>query len=451
MRESRREFPRGFVWGTATSAYQIEGAADEDGRGASIWDTFVRIPGRIKHNHNASLASDHYHRYREDVQLMRSLGVGAYRFSIAWSRIFPEGTGAPNAKGLDFYQRLVDELMANGIEPFATLYHWDLPQALQDRGGWESRDTVQAFADYAGYCAERLSDRVRHFFTINEFHTFVDGGHGSGLFAPGLQLPADRLYQVRHNAVLAHGLAVRSIRARARTGTRVGVAENIVTAVPILETPEHVRAAELATRELNAAYLTVLLERRYTDAYLAAAGADMPQFTAEQLEVIASPLDFVGINVYVPNWYVRAIDAAPGYELLPFSSSHPRMQSSWHLVGPEALYWAPRHLHELWKVNEIYVTENGCGAADDAVVDGVVYDSDRIMFLRSYLTQLQRATAEGVPVRGYFHWTLMDNFEWSDGFGNRFGLVHVDHATQKRTPKASASFYRELIARNAVV
>ncbi len=439
------------MWGTATSAYQIEGATDEDGRGASIWETFVRIPGKIKNNHNASVASDHYHRYREDVQLMRSLGLGAYRFSIAWSRIFPEGTGALNAKGLDFYERLVDELMANGIEPFATLYHWDLPQALQDRGGWESRDTVQAFADYAGCCAERLSDRVRHFFTINEFHTFVDGGHGSGLFAPGLQLPADRLYQVRHNAVLAHGLAVRSIRARARAGTRVGAAENVVTAVPILETPEHVRAAELATRELNAAYLTVLLEGRYTDAYLAAAGADAPRFTAEDLEVIASPLDFVGINVYVPNWYVRAIDPAPGYALLPFSSSHPRMQSSWHLMGPEALYWAPRHLHTLWKVNEIYVTENGCGTADDAVVDGVVYDSDRIMFLRSYLTQLQRATAEGIPVRGYFHWTLMDNFEWSDGFGNRFGLVHVDHATQKRTPKASASFYRELIARNAVV
>jgi beta-glucosidase len=231
----------------------------------------------------------------------------------------------------------------------------------------------------------------------------------------------------------------------------VGGAENIVNAVPIRETPAHVRASVLDKRETNAAYLTVLLEGRYTDAYLATAGADMPQFTAEDLEVIASPLDFVGINVYVPNWYVRAIDPAPGYELLPFSSSHPRMQSSWHLMGPEALYWAPRHLHELWKVNEIYVTENGCGTADDAVVDGVVYDSDRIMFLRSYLTQLQRATAEGVPVRGYFHWTLMDNFEWSDGFGNRFGLIHVDLATQKRTPKASASFYRELIARNAVV
>ena len=242
-----------------------------------------------------------------------------------------------------------------------------------------------------------------------------------------------------------------AIRARARAGTRVGLAENVVTGVPIIETPEHIRAAEMATRELNAAYLTVMLEGSYTDAYLEAAGADAPKFTPEDLKVIASPVDFVGINVYMPNWYVRAIDEAPGYALLPFSRTHPRMQSPWHLIGPEALYWAPRHVHKLWKAKEIYVTENGCGAADDPSADGIVYDSDRIMFLRSYLTQLQRATSEGVPVRGYFHWSLMDNFEWSDGFGNRFGLIYVDYATQKRTPKASAAFYREVIARNEVV
>ncbi len=449
--EARREFPSGFVWGTATSAYQIEGAVDEDGRGVSVWDTFARTPGKIKNNHNANVANDHYHRYKEDVQLMKALGARAYRFSVAWPRIFPEGTGTPNTKGLDFYDRLVDELIANGIEPFATLYHWDLPQALQDRGGWESRDTAQAFADYAGYFAEKLSDRVRHFFTINEFYTFVDGGYGSGLFAPGLKLPAPRLSQARHHAVLAHGLAVRAIRGRARPGTRVGLAENVVTGVPIIETPEHIRAAEMATRELNAAYLTVMLEGSYTDAYLEAAGTGAPRFPPDDLKVIASPVDFVGINVYVPNWYVRAIDDAPGYALLPFSRTHPRMQSPWHLIGPEALYWAPRHVHKLWKVKEIYVTENGCGAADDPSADGIVYDSDRIMFLRSYLTQLQRATSEGVPVRGYFHWSLMDNFEWCDGFGNRFGLIYVDYATQKRTPKTSAAFYREVIARNEVV
>jgi beta-glucosidase len=353
---------------------------------------------------------------------------------------------------LDFYSRLVDELLAHGIEPFATLYHWDLPQALQDSvGGWESRDTPEVFAEYAGYVAEKLSDRIKHLFTINEFTTFVEWGHGTGVLALGLTLPPARLNQVRHHAVLAHGLAVQAIRANARPGTKVGPAENITTGVPIIETAEHIAAAERATRELNAGYLTVMLEGRYTDAFLAAAGADAPKFTPDDLQVISSPLDFVGIYVYIPNRYVRAISAAPGYEFLPVSTSYPRMASPWHIIGPEALYWAPRHVAKLWKAKEIYITENGCGAADDPAADGLVYDSDRIMFLRNYLTQLLRATADGVPVRGYFHWSAMDNFEWSGGYGTRFGLIYVDYATLKRTPKPSASFYREVIARNAVV
>jgi beta-glucosidase len=447
-----RRFPTRFLWGTATAAYQIEGAWKEDGKGESIWDRFAHTPGTIKNNDTGDVAVDHYHRYREDVQLMRALGAGTYRFSISWPRIFPQGSGAPNPKGLDFYNRLVDELLANGIQPFATLYHWDLPQALQDRGGgWESRDTPRAFADYAGHVAGKLSDRVKHFFTINEFTTFVEWGHGAGLLAPGLKLPPARLNQVRYHAVLGHGLAVQAIRANARPGTQVGPAENITAGVPVIETPENIAAAENATRELNAAYLTVMLEGRYTDAFLSSAGADAPKFTPEDLKVIASPLDFVGINVYVPNRYVRAIGAPPGYEFIPFSKSHPRMASPWHIIGPEALYWAPRHLARLWNVKDIFITENGCGAADEPAADGNIYDSDRIMFLRNYLTQLQRATAEGVPVRGYFHWSLMDNFEWSGGYGTRFGLIYVDYATQRRTPKLSASFYREVIARNEVM
>src|SRR6516225_290409 len=382
---------------------------------------------------------------------MKTLGAKSYRFSISWPRIFPEGTGAPNPKGLDFYSRLVDELSANGIAPYATLYHWDLPQALQDRwGGWESRDTTKAFADYAGYVAEELSDRIRHFFTINEFTTFVELGYAAGVFAPGLKLPPARLNQLRHNTVLGHGLAVEAIRAKAQPGTLVGLAENMSAGVPVIETPEHIAAAERYTRESNAGYLTVMLEGRYTDAFLSSAGADAPQFTPEDLKVISSPLDFVGINVYVPK-YVRAIDAAPGYELLEFSKSHPRMASFWHFIGPESLYWAPRHLVKLWNVKHIYITENGCAAADDPSANGVVYDSDRIMFLRNYLAQLQRATAEGVPVRGYFHWSSMDNFEWSDGYGTRFGLIYVDYTTLKRTPKTSASFFREIAGRNHVV
>ncbi len=299
--------------------------------------------------------------------------------------------------------------------------------------------------------AERLSDRVKHFFTINEFYSFVEFGYGSGVNAPGLKLPPARLNQVRHHAVLGHGLAVQAIRARAKPGTRVGPVDNITVAVPAVEAPEHVRAAEVATRELNAPYLTVILEGRYTDAYLAAAGGGAPRFTDQDLTAIASPVDFVGINVYMPNHYVLASGASPGYRLLPFSPSHPRMAAPWHRIGPEALYWAPRHVSALWGDKEIYIAENGCAAADEVTADGNVYDSDRVMFLRNYLSQLWRATSEGVPVRGYFLWSPFDNFEWANGYALRFGLIHVDYATQRRTPKLSASFYREVVARNAVV
>jgi beta-glucosidase len=457
------EFPNGFCWGVATSAYQIEGAVKEDGRGVSIWDTYAHTKGKIKNGHTGDVANDHYHRYKYDVQLMREIGVKAYRFSIAWPRIFPAGTGQPNSKGLDFYSRLVDELIAAGIEPFATLYHWDLPQALQDKhDGWQSLETVKAFANYAGYVAEKLSDRIRRFFTINEFSSFVDMGHrgievevgGRKLaleLAPGLKLPPVALNQVRHHAVLAQGMSVQAIHAMGKKDTKCGPADNINTAVPVIETPEHVKAAETATRELNASYLTVMLEGKYTDAYLKTAGPNAPKFTDEELRTIATPVDFVGINVYRPTVYVLASDEAPGYKVIPLNKSHPKMFSSWHVLGPEVMYWAPRLVQSLWGAREIHITENGCGASDELSADGNVHDSDRVMFLRNNLAQLQRATAEGVPVKGYFQWSLMDNFEWGDGFGTRFGLVYVDFETQKRTPKLSASYFREAARRNAVV
>ena len=445
-------FPRGFLWGTATSAYQIEGAVNEDGRGRSIWDRYAHTRGKILNHSNADVASDHYHLYKEDVRLMKALGAKAYRFSIAWPRVFPEGAGSPNPKGLDFYNRLLDELSANGIEPFATMYHWDLPQALQDRlGGWVSRDTAKAFADYTGYVAERLSDRVKHFFTVNECSRLVYLGYGTGSDAPGLRLPQAKLNQVRHNVALGHGLAVQAIRAHGRAGTRVGPAENIVTCIPAIETPANIRAAEIATRELNADYLTVMLEGKYTDAFLADAGKNAPKYTAEDLGIISSPIDFVGLNVYKPDHYVVAADNEHGFTLAPFPASFPHMDSSWLKIGPEAMYWAPRHVAKLWDVKSIYITENGTSASDEPAADGNVYDVDRIMYLRNYLTHLQRATSDGVPVLGYFLWSLMDNFEWSDGFEKRYGLYRVDFKTQRRTPKLSASFYREVIKRNAVV
>jgi beta-glucosidase len=444
-------FPKGFLWGTATSAYQIEGAVDEDGRGPSIWDSHAHTPGNILDHSTADRANDHYHRYKEDVALMKALGAKAYRFSIAWPRVFAEGTGTPNPKGLDFYHRLVDELLANGIEPFATLYHWDLPQALQDRlGGWESRDTAKAFGDYAGYVAERLSDRVKHFFTINESSRFVDSGYGGGPDAPGLTLPQARLNQVHHTVALGHGLAVQAIRAHGREGTRVGPAENIVVCVPAIETPEDIRAAEIATREMNGGYLTVILEGNYTDAFLAYAGKNAPKYTPEDLKIISSPVDHVGINVYTPNFYVTAANDGQGFALVPFPASFPHMSSTWLKIGPEAMYWAPRTVAKIWDVKTIYITENGSSASDEQAADGNIYDLDRVMYLRNYLTQLRRATAEGVPVKGYFLWSLMDNFEWSDGLEKRYGLYQVDFETQRRTPKLSASFYREVITRNAL-
>ena len=444
-------FPGHFVWGAATSAYQIEGAVKEDGRGESIWDRFVQRKDKIVDQSTADVANDHYHRYKEDVRLIKELGAKAYRFSIAWPRVFPDGTGTANPKGLDFYNRLLDELLASGIEPFATLYHWDLPQALQDRyGGWRSRETAKAFADYAGYVTERISDRVKSIFTINECARLVQAGFSMAIDAPGLSLPQKEINQVLHHVALGHGLAVQAVRAHGRAGTRVGPAENMEICVPAIETPANVRAAEIATREFNAGYLTAILEGKYTDGFLAYAGSNAPTFTPEDLKVISSPIDFVGLNVYMPNHYIIAGEDGRFFPL-PFAPTYPHMDSNWLRIGPEAMYWAPRHVAKLWNVKSIYITENGTSAADQAFGDGKIYDIDRIMYLRNYLTQLRRATSEGVPVRGYFLWSLMDNFEWSDGYQKRFGLYHVDFSSQRRTPKLSASFYREVIKRNAVV
>jgi beta-glucosidase len=394
---------------------------------------------------------------------MKDVGVNAYRFSISWPRIFPNGTGQPNPIGLDFYSRLVDELKAAGIEPFATLYHRDLPQALQDRyGGWQSRETSKAFGEYAGYVAKHLSDRVNYFFTINEFKQLADTGYrGVELtvqgktvrlhIAPGLTLEAGPLNQVKLHANLGHGLVVQAVRAMGREGTKVGPAENMPTAVPLIDSPEHVKAAEAATRDLNVHFLGPMLEGKYSDAFLKASAKDAPKFTDADLRVIAAPVDFVGINVYIPTSLVIASDQPPGYRQIPFNVSHPKMFSAWHRLEPEVLYWAPRLLHSIWKPKEIYITENGCAASDEIAADGNVYDSDRVMYLRNGMAHLQRATAEGVPVKGNFVWSAMDNLEWTDGYGTRFGIVYVDFKTQKRTPKLSAAWFKEAARRNAVV
>jgi beta-glucosidase len=442
-----RRFPQGFVWGCATAAYQIEGAVNEGGRKPSIWDIFSHTPGKTYHGDTGDVADDSYHLYKEDVRLLGNLGVKAYRMSIAWPRIFPEGTGQPNPAGLDYYKRVVDELLANGVTPYVTLFHWDLPAALP--GGWQSRATALAFADYAGYVARQLSDRVHHFMTTNEFICFTDLSYGVGQFAPGLRLPPAQVNQVRHHGILAHGLGVQAICANA-PAAQVGLAENAKVCVPVVEDRENIEAARRATREENAPFLTTVLEGRYPDSYLEREGANAPRVEPGDMKAIGSPLDFIGLNVYTPT-YVRAGGSPRGYAVEPYPASYPKMASPWLYLGPECIYWAVRNVCELWNPRAVYITENGCSAADVVTQTGNIEDIDRVMYLRNHLTHLHRATAEGFPVKGYFLWSLMDNFEWADGYSKRFGIHYVDFKTEKRIPKLSAKWYRAAIAKNAVV
>jgi beta-glucosidase len=447
-------FPRDFTWGVATAAYQVEGAAREDGRGPSVWDTFCRRSGAIALDHNGDVACDHYHRFKQDVALMKELGVKAYRFSVSWPRVFPNDSRTINEKGLDFYKRLVDELRAAGIAPWMTLFHWDLPQWCEDKyRGWESRQCAQDFAEYAGVMSRQLGDQLAGMFTINEFVCFLDKGYTAvkEIFAPGKIVPRKVLNQARHHAVLGHGLAVQSIRAAARgNAPRVGLAENVPATVPILETPDHIAAAREAMRELTGMYLTPILEGRYHPAYLEAQGADAPQFDDADMKAIHSPIDFVGLNLYAPT-YVRHDATVPrGWSPVLCDENYPRMQMPWLTIGPSILYWAPRLLCEVWKVPAVYITENGCANPDRATADGQILDTARMMYLQQHLIHLHRAASEGYPVKGYFLWSLMDNFEWAYGYTRRFGIYYVNYQTQARTPKLSARFYADVIRRNAV-
>ncbi len=442
-----REFPKGFLWGCATAAYQVEGAANVDGRGPSVWDTFSHKPGITFNGDTGDVADDSYHLYKEDIRLLKNLGVGTYRMSISWSRIFPSGTGQPNQLGMDHYKRVLDELLANNITPYVTLFHWDLPQALP--GGWQARDTSKAFADYAAYTSKHLSDRVHHWMTTNEFSCFTDLGYKTGRFAPGLKLPAAEANQVRHHGILAHGLGVQALRANTPSGSQVGLAENASVYVPVIETPEHIEAAKRATRDGSAHFLTAIMEGKYPESYLQHEGANAPKVEPGDMEAIGSKLDFVGLNVYTPN-YVRASDNPRGFVVDFPPKSYPHMASPWLAIGPECIYWAIRNVSEIWHPPAIFITENGCSSDDVLTSAGRVEDTDRVMYLRNHITNVHRAATEGYPIKGYFLWSLLDNFEWCDGYGKRFGIHYVDFKTEKRTPKLSAEWYRDVIASNAV-
>ena len=440
-------FPKGFLWGCATASYQIEGGARDDGRGPSLWDVFSHTPGKTHNGETGDVADDSYHLYKTDVQLLKALGVETYRMSISWSRVFPTGKGEVNPKGLDYYKRVTDELLANGITPYVTLFHWDTPAGLA--GGWQSRDTSKAFADYAAFMGKSLGDRVKHWMTTNEFVCFTDLGYKVGQFAPGLKLADGPVNQIRHHGILAHGLGVQALRANTSADTQVGLAENATVYVPVVETEADIKAAQKATREGNAPFLPALMEGKYIDEYLKEAGPNAPKVEEGDFAAISSPLDFVGLNVYSP-FYVRADDSAKGWTQVPYPTSAPHMASPWILLGPECIYWAVRNVCDLWKPKGIYITENGCSSDDVLTPEGRVDDVDRVMYLRNHLTHLHRAAAEEYPVKGYFLWSLLDNYEWADGYSKRFGIHYVDFKTLKRTPKLSAEWYKATIAKNTV-
>ncbi|MBC9224776.1 beta-glucosidase [Aeromicrobium sp. 636] len=442
MNGLNERFDPGFLWGVATSAYQIEGATTLDGRGPSIWDTFAARPGMTRCGENGEVAVDHYHRWPEDVALVKDLGLDAYRFSIAWPRIQPEGRGKVEARGLAFYDRLVDGLLEAGIEPWPTLFHWDLPQALEDAGGWPVRDTAERFADYAQIVAEALGDRVRHWTTLNEPWCAAFLGYGAGIHAPGRTEPAAAL-AASHHLNLAHGLAVPRLR-DGRPEAQVGVTVNLYAVSPADETGRHDDAARRIDGLMNRWFLDPLLLGRYPqdvlDDIAGVGGTEV--IMAEDLETIAAPLDFLGVNYY--SRHVVAASPWPGASEVDFvSRDWPKTASGWD-IDPSGLREVLDQVHRDYPPVPIYVTENGAAFDDVLTPDGAVDDQDRIEFIDGHLQALADARDDGVDVRGYFAWSLLDNFEWAEGYDKRFGIVHVDFETLVRTPKASALWFAEL-------
>lgn len=445
-------FPKSFLWGTATASYQIEGAAFEDGRGYTVWDDFCRTPGKVFSMHNGDVACDHYHRYKEDVKMMADLGIQAYRFSIAWSRILPEGKGEVNQKGIDFYNRLIDELLKYHIKPCLTLFHWDLPFALHRLGGWQNPRIVDWFAEYAAVVAKAFGDRVKFFMTFNEPQCFVGLGHVTGEHAPGNLLSRRSVLEMAHHVMMAHGKAVQAIRSLV-PDVRLGYAPTSNPAIPATDSPQDVEAARKAyfAVEDKPDYMwsvswwsdPVLLGRYPEDGLKIFAG-DMPDFKPEDLKIMNQPLDFYGQNIY--NGYVVKDDGMGGYKALERPAGYPRTGNGWPVV-PESLYWGPRFLYERYK-KPVIITENGCCSADVVSLDGKVHDPGRVDFYHRYLLELQRAIEDGVRIDAYFAWSVMDNFEWAKGYSDRFGLVYVDYATQERIWKDSAYWYREVIRSN---
>ncbi|MER7206399.1 GH1 family beta-glucosidase [Streptosporangium sp. NPDC000239] len=465
--DQQLRFPEGFAWGAATSAYQIEGAVSEDGRGRSIWDTFARLPGRVVNGENADVAVDHYHRYRDDVRLMARLGLGAYRFSVSWPRVQPDGAGAVNQRGLDFYRRLVDELLGQGIDPWVTLYHWDLPQALEDAGGWPARDTALRFADYAAAVHDALGDRVRNWSTVNEPWCAAFLGYASGEHAPGRREPA-RAVLAAHHLLLGHGLAMAAMRAQ-RAGSRIGGCVNLYAVSPLTRSAADLDAARRIDGLQNRLFLDALLRGEYPADVLADLG-EAAEGLAEGLAetgdmgVISAPMDMLLINYYsrftvsgAPGGAVSAA-AAPtdtgspwvGSEHVSFAGSgRPVTGMGWE-IDHDGLREVLLRVAGDYPRIPLVVSENGAAFDDVADAGGFVRDPERRDYIEAHLRACHSAIGQGAPLVGYFAWSLLDNFEWAWGYGKRFGLVRVDYPTQRRVPKESALWYAETIRRGGL-
>lgn len=438
-------FPKHFIWGAAAAAYQIEGAYQEDGKGLSIWDVYAQEPGRVINNDNGNLSCDHYHRFREDIALMKQIGIRAYRLSISWSRILPDGTGAVNEAGLQFYSDLIDALMEAGITPMVTLFHWDYPYALHCRGGWLNEQSPDWFADYVRIVVDRLSDRVRYWMTINEPQVFVGLGYDRAQMAPYAHLTKCELLRITHHVLLAHGKAVRVIRDHAKQPPLVGFAPTGPCACPTEDTPEAIEAARAKSFDFtehdflltNAWWSDPVILGKYPDKAYELFGDLMPNPTEEEMALISQPLDFYACNIY---------QSISGGVLGGGTVAIPKTGFDWP-VTPPVLYWSARFLYERYGL-PILISECGMSEHDWIQLDGKVHDSYRIDFLHRYLLELGRAAEEGIPLYGFLHWSILDNFEWTNGYDKRFGLIYVDYHTQERTLKDSALWYGEVIRTN---
>ncbi|MFN8590973.1 MAG: GH1 family beta-glucosidase [Thermomicrobiales bacterium] len=440
-------FPESWVWGAATAAYQIEGAVRDGGRGISIWDVFSHSPGKVANGDTGDIACDHFHRYPEDIALMQELGLGGYRFSIAWPRIFPTGAGRPNAEGLDFYRRLVDRLHAAGITPYVTLYHWDLPQPLQDRGGWTNRDTARRFGELAHTVAAALGDGVHHWVTINE--PWVAGflGHLLGVHAPGTRDLATAL-TATHNLLLAHGEGMSALRSEMRDGDAAGIALNLAPCVPAGDSNADLEAAYRVDGFSNRWFLDALYRGQYPDDMLQIYGDAMPEILPGDMDLIAQPTDLLAVNYYTRS----VVEYDPRDPFLQAKRIVPRgapvTAMGWE-VYPEGLYDILKRVHDDYAPPHLLITENGA-AYDDALIEGKVDDPLRERFLHEHLIQAHRAVSDGVPLEGYFVWSLLDNFEWAWGYGMRFGLIYIDYATQERIIKRSGHWYAAVTREHGV-